>query len=224
MRLDACNFDFLSGADWRILHAIESESKTHEIVPIELISRRTKLDPVLVDQACGLLARFKLLRREGAPQGASQIYQGNGTGSTNGHFDVQRDMSHSKYKRRGRKGVPLGTLGYILAFGGLDYLALRFFRQKRAISSLSNSRLGVGKEADIHVGERISTIDGNTTSQAIVVKFHRLGRTSFRSVRSKRDYHLEKGSIASSWMHLSMLAAAKEWTFLKVLYGEILIR
>ncbi|KGG50494.1 hypothetical protein DI09_68p20 [Mitosporidium daphniae] len=197
MRLDTCNFGFLSKSDWRILYAIESESKTHEIVPIKLISKRTKLDPVSIDQACALLMRFKLLRREGEVQhgGASQE-NCNMTGSTSSCIDTNKDLASSQHRRRGRKGIPLGTLGYILGFGGLDYLALHFFKQKNSLSCISNSRLGVGKEADIHVGERLSPTDG-AFPKAIVVKFHRLGRTSFRSVRTKRDYHLGKGANAS---------------------------
>jgi RIO kinase 2 len=50
----------------------------------------------------------------------------------------------------------------------------------------------------------------------MVMKIHRLGRMSFRAIKSKRDY-LKKGQSAS-WMYMSRLAAIKEYAFMKVLY------
>ena len=51
----------------------------------------------------------------------------------------------------------------------------------------------------------------------MALKLHRLGRTSFRAVKSKRDY-LRKGNHYS-WLYLSRLAAIKEFAFMKAL-GE----
>ena len=51
----------------------------------------------------------------------------------------------------------------------------------------------------------------------MALKLHRLGRTSFRDVKSKRDY-LRKGHHYS-WLYLSRLAAIKEFAFMKAL-GE----
>jgi hypothetical protein len=48
----------------------------------------------------------------------------------------------------------------------------------------------------------------------MVMKIHRLGRVSFRAIKSKRDY-LRKGQSAS-WMYMSRLAAIKEYAFMKV--------
>jgi len=50
--------------------------------------------------------------------------------------------------------------------------------------------------------------------EVLVLKLHRLGRTSFRAVKAKRDYlHRRR---AHSWLYLSRLAALKEYAFLKV--------
>lgn len=49
----------------------------------------------------------------------------------------------------------------------------------------------------------------------MALKLHRLGRTSFRAVKSKRDY-LRKGNHFS-WLYLSRLAAIKEFAFMKAL-------
>lgn len=50
----------------------------------------------------------------------------------------------------------------------------------------------------------------------IVVKIHRLGRTSFRSIKRNRDYH--KNIKHTSWLYLSKLAALKEFSYMKALY------
>lgn len=46
------------------------------------------------------------------------------------------------------------------------------------------------------------------------MKLHRLGRTSFRAVKSKRDYLRHRRSF--NWLYLSRLAALKEFAFMKV--------
>ena len=47
------------------------------------------------------------------------------------------------------------------------------------------------------------------------MKLHRLGRVSFRAVKSKRDYLKHRSSY--NWLYLSRLAALKEFAFMKVL-------
>ena len=48
------------------------------------------------------------------------------------------------------------------------------------------------------------------------LKIHRLGRISFRRIKEKRDYLGKRHSM--SWLHLSRLAALKEYTFMTALY------
>jgi hypothetical protein len=48
----------------------------------------------------------------------------------------------------------------------------------------------------------------------MALKLHRLGRTSFRAVKSKRDYLQHRQNY--SWLYLSRLAALKEYAFMKV--------
>lgn len=43
---------------------------------------------------------------------------------------------------------------------------------------------------------------------------YRLGRTSFRRLKEKRDYHQHRKH--TSWVYLSRLAATKEFSFMKV--------
>lgn len=100
--------------------------------------------------------------------------------------------------------------GYRLTYGGLDYLAMNTHRKSDAIYSLGN-QIGVGKESDIYVCAAQS-------SRQLVLKLHRLGRISFRTVKANRDYL--RGRNAGSWMYLSTLAAQKEHAFMKVLHRE----
>jgi RIO kinase 2 len=97
--------------------------------------------------------------------------------------------------------------GYRLTYGGLDYLALHTHEKANTIYSVGN-QIGVGKESDIFVV-------ANATGEQLVLKIHRLGRISFRTVKNNRDY-LRKRSSAS-WMYMSRLAAVKEFTFMKAL-------
>lgn len=100
--------------------------------------------------------------------------------------------------------------GYRLAYGGLDYLALNAHRRSNTVFSLGN-QIGVGKESDIYI-----TAAPDSTLQ--VLKIHRLGRISFRSVKSNRDYLRNRST--GSWLYLSRLAAHKEFEVMKVLKRE----
>lgn len=57
----------------------------------------------------------------------------------------------------------------------------------------------------------VATEDGTV----LAMKLHRLGRVSFRAVKSKRDYLNHRTSY--NWLYLSRLAALKEFAFMKVL-------
>ncbi|KAH7043199.1 RIO1 family-domain-containing protein [Macrophomina phaseolina] len=97
--------------------------------------------------------------------------------------------------------------GYRLTYGGLDYLALNTHRKQNNIFSVGN-QIGVGKESDIYV---VASPSGTQR----VLKIHRLGRISFRTVKSNRDYLRNRSS--GSWMYMSRLAALKEFAFMKAL-------
>lgn len=97
--------------------------------------------------------------------------------------------------------------GYRLTYGGLDYLALNTYRKRKDVYSVGN-QIGVGKESDIFV-----VADENGVQR--VLKIHRLGRISFRTVKANRDYLRNRSS--GSWMYMSRLAAVKEYTFMTAL-------
>ncbi|KAI9303904.1 RIO1 family-domain-containing protein [Cunninghamella echinulata] len=98
--------------------------------------------------------------------------------------------------------------GYRLTYGGYDYLALKTFSKRGSVYSVGN-QIGVGKESDIYV---VADEEDNQH----ILKLQRLGRVSFRSIKSKRDYLQNRKS--ASWMYMSRLAAMKEFAFMKVLH------
>ncbi|MEZ0393550.1 MAG: RIO1 family regulatory kinase/ATPase [Desulfurococcaceae archaeon] len=96
---------------------------------------------------------------------------------------------------------------FTLTYRGLDVLALKHFVDSGVLSAIGD-RVGVGKESDIFeaLGPR---------GERLAVKFMRLGRTSFRRVRVKRDW----GDEARTWLELSKAAAAREYDALKKLHS-----
>lgn len=81
--------------------------------------------------------------------------------------------------------------------------------QARGHISAVGSKIGMGKEADIYMAQ---TPDG----EQVVLKFHRLGRTSFKAVKNKRDYLKSRTSV--SWLYMSRLSALKEFAFMTALF------
>nr|CAB3265591.1 serine/threonine-protein kinase RIO2-like [Phallusia mammillata] len=100
--------------------------------------------------------------------------------------------------------------GYRLTNRGYDYLALKVLAQRDIVLSVGN-QIGVGKESDIY-------IVGDTEGEQLAMKIHRLGRTSFRQLKNKRDYHAKRNTV--SWIYLSRLAATKEFAYMKALYAR----
>ncbi|MFQ6086466.1 MAG: serine/threonine-protein kinase RIO2 [Candidatus Bathyarchaeia archaeon] len=98
--------------------------------------------------------------------------------------------------------------GYTLNMAGYDSLAINALVKAEILEAFGKP-LGVGKEADVY--------DALTPdNKQIAVKFHRLGRTSFRQTRRVRGYAAERRHI--SWLYQSRLAAEKEFQALKLLY------
>ncbi|KAH8158751.1 hypothetical protein CIB48_g9486, partial [Xylaria polymorpha] len=100
--------------------------------------------------------------------------------------------------------------GYRLTYGGLDYLALHTYASQKVVYSVGN-QIGVGKESDI-------LVVANEAGTQHILKIHRLGRISFRTVKANRDYLRRRQG--GSWMYLSRLAAEREYAFMRALKEE----
>ena len=98
--------------------------------------------------------------------------------------------------------------GYKLTTAAYDTLALKALVDRNVIEKFGKP-LGVGKESDVYDA---LTPDGTH----VAVKIHRLGRTSFRDVKRKRDY-ITHYTYTPNWHRRSTIAAKKEHTALKLL-------
>jgi len=98
-------------------------------------------------------------------------------------------------------------LGYTLNYVGYDCLAINTFVKAGLIEEFGH-KLGIGKEADVY--------DALTSEgKRVAVKFHRLGRPSFRQTRRKRSYSAER----VGWLFQSRLAADKEYSNMRLAYN-----
>jgi RIO kinase 2 len=108
--------------------------------------------------------------------------------------------------------------GYALTYQGYDYLALNTFIKRGHVKRLL-VQIGVGKESDIYICDSGDKVDENGKSvyngEPVVIKFARLGRTSFRTIKENRDYL--KGRQCS-WLYMSRIASLKEFAFMSALY------
>ncbi|KAK4877047.1 hypothetical protein RN001_009553 [Aquatica leii] len=100
--------------------------------------------------------------------------------------------------------------GYRLTNMGYDYLALKTLSKRDSLNSFGN-QIGVGKESNIY-------IVANSDGQELCLKLHRLGRTCFRNIKDKRDYHKHRKTV--SWLYLSRISATKEFAYMKALYDR----
>lgn len=110
----------------------------------------------------------------------------------------------SKYRLiRSIKGA---YVGYALNYAGYDCLAINALVKAGVLEALG-TLLGVGKESDVYDAL-------NPEGERIAVKFHRLGRISFRQTIRNRGYTTEH----VSWLFQSRIAAEKEYRALKLAF------
>jgi RIO kinase 2 len=98
-------------------------------------------------------------------------------------------------------------LGYLMNYNGYDLLALNALVKAEVLEYLGPS-IGIGKEADVYEGV-------TPEEKTVAVKFHRLGRTSFRDTKRKREYLADRRH--SSWQYQSRLAAETEYKALQLM-------
>ena len=186
MKLDPKLLKYMKKEEWRVLSAVEQGMKNHSLVPLELIV-----------SIAGTFTRFS------SPVRKTYTYQNTGLRHGGVNKVVGALLRNKLISRNSEKYE-----GYRLTYLGYDFLALRVFVARGTITGVGR-KIGVGKESDIYL---VRNDEGTT----FALKLHRLGRVSFKSIKTKRDYL--QGRHKSNWLYVSRLAAVKEFAFMKALH------
>jgi RIO kinase 2 len=217
MKLDPTVMRTMSPQDFRVLEAVEKGMKDHALVPLPLVSSIANLRHGGCHKIISSLLRDKLLSHENKRQ--SQV---DGYRITNAGYDILA-LHHLKRQRTGTSSEGGGGGGGAGAGGrggfgdGMHSVNTTTNGGERGgggVVAALGPRIGTGKESDVYLGV-------DPQGRQLVLKFHRLGRTSFRSVRKNRDYSSSSSSSknqAHSWLFLSRLSALKEYAFMKALH------
>lgn len=115
-----------------------------------------------------------------------------------GFNDHQLGFRLSKLNRIGF--VMRSPHGYILNTSGLDALVLKSFAERNLIIGMG-SAVGMGKESDVFEVMSDSGVES-------VIKFYRIGRTSFRRTRKTRSYTSPESQ--HQWLAININAAQRE--------------
>ncbi|KAJ0067493.1 hypothetical protein NL108_007965, partial [Boleophthalmus pectinirostris] len=178
------------------LKQVEMGMKNHEIVPVSLLSSIASLKHGGCNKILRELVKHKLV-----------VYERTKSKNTRKEITKAPQCVCTKIQYG---ACLLAVQGYRLNYGGYDYLALKTLCARDVIVSVGN-QMGVGKESDIFI---VASPNG----EQYALKLHRLGRTSFRNLKNKRDYHKHRRNM--SWLYLSRLSAMKEFAYMKALYDR----
>jgi RIO kinase 2 len=121
-------------------------------------------------------------------------------------FHLKRLDSSRLIQSRGSPYV-----GYRLLHTGYDFLALNTLVQRDEVERIGD-RIAVGKESEVY--DALGPGDSS-----LVVKFHRLGLTSFSKAPQLRVYLGERRHY--SWIYAARLAAEREFEALDKMRGHI---
>lgn len=97
------------------------------------------------------------------------------------------------------------NIGYTLLVTGLDIYVLKILSNKNIITALG-PQVGIGKEAEVYLAH-------DSLDQDRVLKMFRLGRSSFKQIKRKRNV----SSGINSWLLMNIETAKKEYDVLTYL-------
>jgi RIO kinase 2 len=120
-----------------------------------------------------------------------------------------------------KEDVVVGTRtpyeGYQIYFNGYDTLALNALVKRGSISAIGDE-IGYGKESVVHEGIKEPEL-AIEEPISVVIKFHREGISSFKSVKRIRDHLVDREHY--SWVYASRLSAKREYEVLANLYPDV---
>jgi RIO kinase 2 len=120
------------------------------------------------------------------------------------------DLSQSLIKHHLERLVKFGlisksNIGYMLLVTGLDIYVLKILSNRNIITAIG-PQIGIGKEAEIYLAH-------DSLEQDKILKMFRLGRSSFKQIKRKRDVN----TGTNSWLLLNIETAKKEYDILTYL-------
>jgi RIO kinase 2 len=211
MRLDATALRYLNDDDFRVLTAVEMGMRNHDLVPVALIAAISGLKHGGTAKSLKEAHKHKLVHRE------AKRYVGYRLTSLGYDFLALRALV-----KRGvlaAVGRPLGVgkeADVVLATPSQDLLD----EHPEFADDLCGVAAGADGDANIAATLAASAAGEDPAEDEaaplVAMKLHRLGRTSFRKVKDKRDYMGHRKS--ASWIYLSRLAAIKEYAFMCALH------
>ena len=101
--------------------------------------------------------------------------------------------------------ISKSNIGYTLLVTGLDIYVLKILSNKNIITELG-PQIGIGKEAEVYLARDL-------LDQDRILKMFRLGRSSFKQIKRKRDV----STGINSWLLLNIETAKKEYDILTYL-------
>lgn len=101
--------------------------------------------------------------------------------------------------------ISKSNIGYTLLVTGLDIYVLKILSNKNIITELG-PQIGIGKEAEVYLARDL-------LDQDRILKMFRLGRSSFKQIKRKRDV----STGINNWLLLNIETAKKEYDVLTYL-------
>ena len=240
MRLDLTAFRYLNKDDFRVLTAIEMGMRNYEIVPVDLIQSISKIRNTSVRRILSNLLKHKLIKHTKIQyDGYTLNYLG---------YDYLAIHSLIKQGILVQIGTKIGVgkesdvyLCYVkntnseISDEQYKQITENILTEKSSKDKNINGEDEKEENDDEEKEEEeeeevegevsffqndlpktIKTVVGDLTIACI--KFARLGRTSFRAVKTKRDYVKSKSHY--NWLYLSRLSSQNEYKNMKGLYSH----
>jgi len=101
--------------------------------------------------------------------------------------------------------ISKSNIGYTLLVTGLDIYVLKILSNRNIITAIG-PQIGIGKEAEVYLAH-------DSLEQDKILKIFRLGRSSFKQIKRKRDVN----TGTNSWLLLNIDTAKKEYDILTYL-------
>ncbi|KAL8738149.1 MAG: hypothetical protein Q9181_001007 [Wetmoreana brouardii] len=233
MKLDTTHLRYLTPEDWRVLTAVrpfpffygaisvvpgpnqlqitqvEIGSKNHEVIPTSLIIQISNLRSGSgAHKSISTLAKANLIARV-------KNAKYDGYRLTYGGLDYL--ALHTHFQRR-----TLHSTGPCIGTGKESDIHIVLAPPPSSSSSTSpanqkNAPIKAHKHPSPAAPPQRTSPAAKDNHQQVILKIHRLGRISFRTVKTNRDYLRHRHS--ATWMYMSRLSAMKEHTFMTALHG-----